>query len=94
MKQCLKIKVTGNVQSAAYREFIQAHAQKYEIEGTIQNMEDKKSVVINACGASEKLDHLIDFVYKGTTHAKVDHVEVEPLLKEKNFRSVFRIIGD
>lgn len=94
MKQCLKIKVTGNVQDAAYREFIKKHAQKYEIEGTIQNLEDKKSVVIHACGASDKLDHLIDFVYKGTPHAKVDHVEVEPLVKEKNFRSVFRIIGD
>lgn len=94
MRQCVKIKVIGNVQMASYREYVQKHAQRYDIEGTIQNAEDKHSVIIMACGIAEKLDELIDALYKGTPESKVEEVQVEPMIKEKDFRSVFRIIGD
>jgi len=92
MKRCLKIKVTGKVQGVFYREFAQKSAQKLQIEGTAQNMEDS-SVLIQVCGTSEKLDDFIDELYKGSKQSKVDDVETEPLIQEKDFRGVFRIIG-
>ncbi len=92
MKQCLKITVSGNVQDVGYREFVKKSAQKYTIEGTIQNMEDG-GVVIYACGLSEDLDNLIDSIYKGTSLSEVKDVLIEPFIKEKDFRGVFRIIG-
>ena len=86
MKQCVKIKVTGKVQGVSYRKFIQKHAQRLEIEGTIQNLDDEQSISIHACGPSDQLDELIDLLYTGTQDSKVQDVIVEPLISEKNFR--------
>ncbi len=92
MKQCLKIVVTGRVQGVNYRSFVQKEAQKLEIEGTIQNSDDG-TVVLNVCGKSEALDVLMDILYKGGEGASVENVSAEPLMHNKDFRGVFRIIG-
>lgn len=96
MKQCVKITVLGKVQEVSYRKFVQESAQKLGIEGTVQNIDDSKKriVVINACGLSDKLDELIDCLYEGTKKSEVEDVQVEPLLIKKDFRGVFRIIGN
>lgn len=92
MKQCLKILISGKVQGVSYRKFVQKHAQKFEIEGTIQNLEDKKSVMVYACGSSSDLDKFIDYLYQGTPESDIQDVRAEPFLQEKDFRGVFRII--
>lgn len=94
MKRCIKIKVLGKVQGVAYRSFVQKFATKLGIEGTVQNMEDKKTVIIFACAVSEKLDELIDLLYEGTKESEVEDVQVEPLIQPKEFRGVFRVIGN
>ena len=93
MKRCLKIQVSGKVQGVGYRAFAQKHAQSLSIEGTIQNAEDG-SVVIYASGQGPNLDKFIDALYQGTSACKVKELIAEPLLHEKDFRGVFRIIGD
>ncbi len=93
MKRCLRIKVTGKIQGVFYRRFAQKNAEKLGIEGTIQNLEDGKSVLILACGNSEKLDDFIDTLYEGSSKSKVENVSAEPLRPKKDFRGVFRIIG-
>lgn len=92
MKQCIKITITGHVQSVPYKEFIQKQAQKLHIEGTLQDYEDE-DVLIIACGQSDNLDELIDHIYKGTPDIKIRDVIIEPFINEKNFRGVFRLIG-
>ncbi len=92
MKQCIKIVITGSVQSPDYKEVIQKHAQTLQIEGTLQDYEEK-DILIFACGQSENLDELIDHIYKGTINTKIRDVIIEPFFNEKNFRGVFRIIG-
>jgi acylphosphatase len=94
MKQCVKIVVSGKVQSSDYREFVKDHAQELLVEGTIQKDDEKSSVVIFACGSSDNLDTLIDFLYRGTSRSKVKEIQVEPLIASNNFRGVFRIIGN
>jgi acylphosphatase len=94
MRKCLKIQITGSVQSAAHKASIQKHAQSLGIEGTIQNL-GTDSVVIHCCGLSVNLDQFIDFLYKGTSHSgQLQELSTEPFVKEKDFRGVFRIIGD
>ncbi len=93
MRKCLKIKVMGKVQGVSYRATAQKHAQSLSIEGTIQNSDDG-SVVIYACGPSEKLDKFIDLLYKGTPESTINDLLAEPFVNEKDFRGVFRIIGD
>jgi len=92
MRRCLKATVFGKVQGVSYRAFVQKHAQILGIEGTIQN-DEHGNVIIYACGRSEKLDNLIDLLYKGPSHASVQDVLVEPFMSEKDFRGVFRVIG-
>lgn len=93
MRKCLKIKVSGKVQDSAYKSLAQKHAQNLGIEGTVQNSEDD-CIVIMACGPSDNLDKFIDVLYKGTADSRVTNLVAEPFLSEKDFRSVFRIIGD
>ncbi len=93
MRKCLKITITGKVQGVAYRATTQKHAHSLNIEGTVQNKEDG-TVVIYACGPLENLDKFIDLLYKGTSDSKIDNLSAEPFVNEKDYRGVFRIIGD
>lgn len=92
MRKCLKVTVQGKVQDVSYRAFVQKHAQTFGIEGTVKNIEDG-SVLIYACGAADKLDSFIDYIYKGPSAACVEDVIIEPFVNEKDFRGVFRVIG-
>lgn len=92
MKQCLKLVITGTVKDPAFHAFVQKKARSLGVEGTIQNNEMGEAVVF-ACGMSHDLDVLIDLLYAGTQGIKVEQVRAEPLLSEKDFRGVFRIIG-
>ena len=93
MRKCLKIHIFGKVHGVGYRAFAQKHAQVLGIEGTVQNSEDG-SVIMYACGQAPNLDKFIDALYKGTPDAEIKELTAEPFLSEKDFRGVFRIIGD
>jgi acylphosphatase len=84
--------VTGKVQDVGFRHYVQKEAEALGIEGTVHNVDDG-AVHILACGNSDKLDDLIDILYKGTRSSKVDNVLAEPLAQTKDFRGVFRVIG-
>ena len=92
MKQCIKIIISGQVQSTSYKEVIQKQAHKLHIEGTLQH-DGENDLLIFAAGQSDALDELIDHIYKGTTDIKIHEVVIEPFISEKNYRGVFRIIG-
>jgi acylphosphatase len=91
MRKCLIIKVTGNVQTEAYKTAIQKSAQALNIEGTIQNQEN--GVLVYACGLSDNLDKFTDTFYSATDKSKIKDITTEPFVSEKGYRNVFRIIG-
>ena len=93
MKKCLKIHVSGNVQAVGYRLHAQKQATSLNIQGSVQNTDDG-NVLIYACGNSVNLEKFIDHLYKGTTDSQIDDLLAEPFINEKDFRGVFRIIGD
>jgi acylphosphatase len=92
MRQSVKIVVRGKVQGVSYRDFVKKEAEKLKVEGTAQNAPDG-SVVIYASATSDSLDSFIDFLYKGSSKSEVEDVLVEPLVRGRDFRNVFRIIG-
>ena len=92
MKRISKIIVRGKVQGVFYRDFVKQNAEKLRIEGTVQNSSDG-SVIINACGQSENIEDLIDALYQGPPKSNVEQIIEEPIIKGRNFRGVFRIIG-
>ena len=94
MKQCVIISIVGKVQGVGYRKYVQKQAQSLNIEGIVQNCTETNMVQVKACGQATDLDNFIGLLYKGPSLSKIESVTVEPLMQEKNFREVFRVIGD
>jgi len=73
------------------RDSIQAAARKLAIEGTVQLVEPNEMVII-ACGEKESIDDFLDAVHEGFGVYVPEDVLVEPFLKEKDYRGIFRIL--
>ena len=92
MKRCIRITVYGTVQGVGYREYVQKYAKKFDVEGTIQNVDDG-SVLINAAGNTDALDDLIDYIYQGSKDSVIEEVAIEIAVSKRDYRGVFRVIG-
>jgi len=91
MKKCLKITLVSKILGETLRDSIQAAARKLAIEGTVQLVEPNEMVII-ACGEKENIDDFLDAVHEGFGVYVPEDVLVEPFLKEKDYRGIFRIL--
>jgi acylphosphatase len=89
MNQCLKIVVRGD-DSSQVTEFIQRYAKKYGLEGLVQMTSGQMHIV--ACGPKDNLEHFLDALHHGDKTIKLSNIAIEPFLKSKDYRGVFRII--
>ncbi len=93
MNKCLRILITAKFSDDLLQSFIQKSAKNLDLEGTAQIVDSKeKKVRISICGSAEALDQFIDMLHKGAKNFDLKDIEVEPFLKDKDYRSVFRII--
>jgi len=92
MKKCLKIVLGINMPEGFLHSSVQKHARSFDIEGTAQIVMTEKQVRIIACGKKDKVDDFIDTLHKDFAHAKITDFEIEPFLKDRDYRGVFRII--
>lgn len=91
MKKCLKITFTLNVLDRGLRDAIQTAARKLDLEGTVQFVEPQGMVII-ACGSKENIDGFLDIIHQGFGSNVPEDVLVEPFLKERDYRGIFRIL--
>lgn len=91
MIKCLKITISGNFSDDFLRDFILTHARKLTLEGTAQTMPEG-TIRILVCGGKDDVDNFLDAIHKGTHKHGVEHVEMEPFMKDRDFRGVFRVI--
>ena len=91
MNKCLKITLGEDVPEAFLRTFVQKHARSLELEGTAQVVEGEGVIIV--CGRKEEIDTLLDVLHKGTSSYRPEFIEVEPFLRDKDYRGVFRVIG-
>lgn len=91
MKKCLRISCKCRV-SKDLTENIKKEANKLTIEGNIQVTEPDNLKIV-ACGSKENIDRLIDSLYKLGSKKNPFSVEIEPFLKEKDYRGIFRVIS-
>ena len=91
MNKCLLVTVSLRKYSEDLVIYIQKSAKANRIEGTIRAL-DKGTLEIIACSDDDNLDKFIDDIYKGYKSAKPISVEIEPFLKDRDYRGVFRII--
>ena len=91
MKKCLKITFILTVLDSSIRDFIQKSARTLGVEGTVQIVEPNEVSVI-ACGSKEAIDEFLDIVHQGFGSFIPEDVQVEPFLKERDYRGIFRIL--
>jgi acylphosphatase len=90
MNQCFKISFSGRLPKNFLENTIQKNAKKLGIEGTVR-LVDAKTVQMMVCGTKEQLDHFLDLIHKSDIPELTD-LMIEPFLKIKDYRGVFRII--
>jgi len=91
MKKCLKITFVSSTLDGGIRDFIQASARKLGLEGTVQIIEPNEVSII-ACGSKNAIDDFLDIVHRGFGPHIPEDVQVEPFLKERDYRGIFRIL--
>ena len=82
----------ANFPAGFLHNFIQKHAQKLDLEGSVQVMPIEKKVRIIVCGLKEHVEDFLDLLHKGSGKYVPRNIEVEPFLKDKDYRGVFRVI--
>jgi len=91
MKKCLKITLRSKMVGGGLRDAIQVAARKLDVEGTVQLVEPNELVII-ACGSKNNIDDFLDILHEGFGSNVPEDVQVEPFLKEKDYRGIFRIL--
>lgn len=91
MKKCLKIVLMGNFGKDFVHEVIQQNARTLQLEGTAQHVLPNQIRII-VCGMQDLLDSFLDIVHAGSAKWHIEDIEIEPFLREKDYRGVFRII--
>ncbi len=91
MIKCVRIICTGKI-TKAFVEVLQKQARKLGVEGILHQV-PPDSVRLIACGSIDSIESFVDFLYKEGAAKKPFSIEVEPFLKDKDYRGVFRIIA-
>lgn len=73
MSLCKRCRVKGLVQGVFYRASTQQQADKYNLTGYAMNLSDG-SVEVLACGESQAVEALCDWLWDGPLHARVENV--------------------
>ncbi|MFA6065763.1 MAG: acylphosphatase [Candidatus Babeliaceae bacterium] len=91
MNKCVKIFVTAVIKDSFLHDFVQSNARKLSIEGSVVRPAPDKIKIV-ACGDKDNVDKFVDILHKEFIELGVQDIEVEPFLKDKDYRGVFRII--
>ncbi len=87
MNKCLKIMISGDIPKHFLRDVLQKNAKKLNLEGIVQAAQEGMFRII-VCGDKDAVDSFLDLLHK----AGIVDLEIEPFLKDKDYRGVFRII--
>lgn len=90
MKQCIRCWVSGQVQGVWYRASAQNKARELGVSGYAKNLPDGRVEVL-ACGSDSALGKLRQWLWEGSPHAKVEHVQCEAATDENNCGEEFDI---
>lgn len=92
MNKCLKIIIFIKQVNNNLSNMIQKIAKKNDLEGFAQL--DENDIKITICGQKENVDDFTDKLYKELEALNInkEDIEIEPFIKDKDYRGVFRII--
>lgn len=91
MKKCLKITIISDAFDENFYENLKSAARGLSLEGTVQKISSGK-IVILVCGKKDNVDALLDMIHQGFEGKSHEDIQVEPFLKEKDYRGIFRVL--
>lgn len=91
MNKCLKITLSLQLKKGFLQNVIQKQARKFELEGLVK-LEGPETIQIIVCGEKDRVDAFVDGLQSESAKAVIRDIEIEPFLKDKDYRGVFRII--
>lgn len=92
MQKCVKIIFSVAFGKDLLVGILQKNARVLELEGSVLLLGQDQVKVI-ACGAKENVESFVDLIHKEAEKYKLEAIEVEPFLKDKDYRGIFRIIA-
>ena len=87
MNKCLKITITVERMEGFLHTVIQRNARAYGLEGMVKPLSTSRISII-VCGKKDSVDTFVDELQK----EQISDVEIEPFVKDKDYRGVFRVI--
>lgn len=76
--KCVRALISGRVQGVFFRDSTRTQASALGITGHAINLADGRVEVI-ACGESDHLDSLIEWLHHGPVYAEVNAVDIKPI---------------
>lgn len=73
----VRVIVSGRVQNVGFRAFVLRRAAALSLSGWVRNIEDERSVELEAQGAASDVAELIEAVRRGPSAARVERVLIE-----------------
>ena len=91
MNQCIRITFYIGEIKGFLDNFVQKYARKFDLQGVAHLMAENQ-VRIVVCSNSENIDNFIDKIYEASAKYKLDDIQMESFVREKDFRGVFRVV--
>lgn len=91
MNQCMRITFIAEGGKESLHSFVRRQAKEFSLEGVVQPFTDDKVRVI-VCGPRDNVEDFIDTLYSGANEKMLDNLRVEPIMKDRDYRGVFRVI--
>ena len=89
--ECLEISISFQGNRIPFQEKIAKKAKEYQLEGILEIKSDSE-LLVSVCGSVNEIDKFIDFLYEEQQDLSAVIIDIEPFIKEKDYRNVFRII--
>jgi acylphosphatase len=90
MSQCLYVSFEGK-NAKKLVQAVQKKARELSLEGTAQTQTERK-VLIMICGTKENMNDFVDLLHKEMAKKTIENLQIEPFLKTRDYRGVFRVI--
>jgi acylphosphatase len=91
MKKCVKITFHIPPKKDFLHSFVQKHARSFGLEGVAQ-LQAPDMVKMVVFGEMDSIDNLLDLIHKEADKQKISQIEIEPYIKDRDYRGIFRVI--
>lgn len=91
MSQCMRINLIIKGDKSHIQTLVKKYAHEYNLEGLLQSADDQ-AVKVVACGDGVEIEAFMGALHKEFAKDNLNIAEIEPFLKDRDYRGVFRVI--